>query len=269
MDSKEISSFIGRKIYIRKLGFLFILWTTLREWYIRKGIRKICQPLNKKVTVLDAGSGLGQHAYFVARKWPLTEVTAIEVDEKQVKDCNYFVKKIGLENIEFLQGDLSQFNFNNKFDIILCSSVLEHIEDDQAVLSSYHDNLKQNGSLLVYVPTSEKRVLSSLDRKIKKQLKETGKALPHEHVRYYSKEELVSKLEKNGFEIKDIVITYGKYGRLSYDIVTSVQYSSVFKLLFPFYLLLIHPLVLLLMWADYLIKNNEGNGLLIIASKMS
>jgi hypothetical protein len=96
--------------------------------------------------------------------------------------------------------------------------------------------------------------------------KSTTKLL-HEHVRYYSKEEISSKLAQAGFEIKESHITYGHYGRYAYDIVTLVQYNRFFKLFFPFYFVFIHPYVMLLMWVDLIAENKTGNGLLVLAQK--
>ncbi len=154
-----------------------------------------------------------------------------------------------------------------KFDTILCASVLEHIENDKQVLSSLYRALNKRGYLIVYVPTSERRVFPFLIRKIHKMTKEKSAKYPHEHARYYSGDELQNKLEESGFNIVDKTISYGPFGRLSYDIVTSIQYSPVFKYIFPFYFVLVHPFVLLLMWADIRMNNHDGNGLMIFAQK--
>lgn len=265
MDSGEIARFIGKRVLIRKLAFLFITVTTLREWYIRSGIRRILKG-RANFSLLDAGSGMGQHAYQVAKSFPDAKVVGIEKDAGQVRDCNAFASKTGLKNLTFLQGDLADHKFD-PFDAILCCSVLEHIREDRTVLAGFHQALKEDGHLLIYVPTSEKRVLASLARKIHARLKKTGDQFPHEHVRYYTPEELTRKLQETGFTIEERTITYGHYGRLAYDIVTNVQYNSLFKYIFAFYLFLVHPFVLVLMWADYLSNNKEGNGLLIIARK--
>jgi len=266
MDSGEIARFIGKRILVRKLAFFFITVTMLREWYIRRSIRKILNR-NEKLSVLDAGSGMGQNAYQIAKKYPNATVIGIEKDGAQVDDCNYFAKKEKLNNLTFYQGDLADYQFD-AFDAILCCSVLEHIREDIKVLSGFHSALKENGSLLIYVPTSERRVLKSLERKINAKLERSGDEFPHEHVRYYTPQELSDKLESTGFHVESKTITYGPFGRLAYDIVTSVQYHSLFKYIFPFYLIFVHPFVLLLMLADYLKNNEDGNGLLIIARKL-
>jgi len=72
-------------------------------------------------------------------------------------------------------------------DTILCSNVLEHVEDDEAVLSRFYRFLPQGGRLVLLVPAL--RILyNTFDR-------ELG------HFRRYTKKELTRKLERNHFQI--------------------------------------------------------------------
>jgi SAM-dependent methyltransferase len=85
-----------------------------------------------------------------------------------------------------IQQDLSK-DFPVSIDTILCSNVLEHVEDDDAVLSRFYRFLPQGGRLVLLVPTL--RILyNTLDR-------ELG------HFRRYTKRELSLKLKKNHFHI--------------------------------------------------------------------
>jgi len=85
-----------------------------------------------------------------------------------------------------IQQDLSK-NLPMSIDTILCSNVLEHVEDDDAVLSRFFRFLPQEGRLVLLVPAL--RILyNTLDR-------ELG------HFRRYTKRELILKLERNHFHI--------------------------------------------------------------------
>ena len=268
MSSKEIARFIGKSVFWRKIAYMIITITTLREWYIKTRLAKILAgKKNDHFRFLDAGSGIGQHAIAVSSKYQKASVAGIDQDLKHIEDCNHYVKRTGKKNIRFFQGDLVNLDKKEKYDVMLCSSVLEHINQDLQVIQSFHDHLNDNGLALIYVPQSEQRVFSSLEKTMQRMTKEKGDIYPHGHVRYYRPDELHAKLKSVGFEIIDSIITYGTFGRFSYDIVTSVQYSKYFKIVFPFYLLFIHPFVLLLMLADLLMDNKEGNGLLVIAQK--
>lgn len=268
MTSQDIARFIGKSVFWRRVGYMLINMTTLREWYIKSKLKIILNDKNANFTFLDAGSGIGQHALAISNKYQHAKVDGIEQDEEQVADCNYFAQQTGKKNISFYSGDLTNIQSSkNSYDVMLCSSVLEHIQHDVKVMQSFHDSLKEGGYAIIYVPQSEKRVFSSLEKTMQEMAKRAGDQFPHGHVRYYKPDELHQKLKSVGFEIVDSVVTYGVYGRLAYDIVTTVQYSKYFKLLFPFYMIFIHPFVLLIMLADYLKQNKEGNGLMVVAYK--
>ena len=267
MTSGEISKFIGKNVFMRKLAFKAIYWTTLREWYIKRGLENAINSVKPEFNYLDAGSGFGQTSFAIAKKFHQAKVTGIEIDPLQVEACNRIARSGNLKNLDFFQGDLAKYNFHNEFDVIFCGSVLEHIADDEKTLEKFYDALKEKGQLLVYVPTSEKRVLPSLERKMKKMIRESGNKYLHDHVRYYSVDELTQKLKAAGFKVKETTITYGDFGRLAYDIFTTVQYSPIFKYIFPFYLMLVHPFVLTLMAADFMRDNRHGNGLMVLAEK--
>jgi 2-polyprenyl-3-methyl-5-hydroxy-6-metoxy-1,4-benzoquinol methylase len=267
MNSKTISRCLGQSVIRRKIGFRLLSITTLWEWYICRQMWQALARIEAPFSFLDAGSGMGQHAFAVAKRFPASDVTAIELDGEQVRDCAVVAQKLGYGNLRFLNGDLADFHYDETFDVILCSHILEHIQNDVPVIHALYKGLKKNGTLIVYSPTSEHRVLDSLGRTIHRMVKKSGDVYPHQHVRYYTAGDLCQKLQQDGFQVVSVIVTYGPYGRLAYDIVTSVQYSPFFQWIFPFYLLFIHPFVLTLMWADYSTKNRDGNGLLVVAIK--
>jgi SAM-dependent methyltransferase len=72
-------------------------------------------------------------------------------------------------------------------DGIYTLNVLEHIENDRAILSSLHDCIRPGGQLYIYVPAFQS-LFSAMDRKVG-------------HVRRYRLAELVEKCRKAGFEV--------------------------------------------------------------------
>lgn len=72
-------------------------------------------------------------------------------------------------------------------DTILSSNVLEHVDDDEAVLSRFYRILPQGGRLVLLVPAL-RFLYNTFDR-------ELG------HLRRYTKRELVEKLQRNHFHI--------------------------------------------------------------------
>ena len=266
MTSGDIAEFVGKRLWLRRLLYLFIRVTTLREWYLGYAVKQVLKQYTQPVHVFDAGSGMGQQSFCIARK-TRGHVIGVEVDARQVSDCNDAAERMGLNSVSFLQGDVMSINLNDRFHVILCTSVLEHLMDDQKALHNFSRLLLPGGTLIVYVPVSERRVLPCLHRKIQMQMRQENAKYPHGHVRYYNLKELHEKLETAGLTVMQSQKTYGPYGRLAYDIVTSVQYHSLFLWIFPFYLVLVHPFVMLLMWADMRHLKKSGNGLMMLAVK--
>ncbi len=267
MNSKEISAMIGRRMWLRKIGYRLIYWTTLREWHIRKALRSLLREQANDLSLLDVGCGMGQHLYDSAVRHPQARIVGLERDEDMVHDLNDFLSRCRLSNAAAICSDIFLWRPDAEYDVVLCASVLEHLDEDAAALAILRNCLKPAGHLLLYVPSAEIRVLKSLQKKMARQLAISGKKFPHDHARYYQPAELREKLLSCGFEIEQTTITYGRWGRWAYDLVTLVQFSRFFKILFPFYLLLLHPFVLLMMTADFISENHEGNGLMMMARK--
>jgi phospholipid N-methyltransferase len=73
-------------------------------------------------------------------------------------------------------------------DTVVCLNVLEHIQDDQAVLNNLHSILPRNARMVFLVPYNPK-LTSEFDRQIG-------------HFRRYARKELESKMTRAGFMVE-------------------------------------------------------------------
>jgi SAM-dependent methyltransferase len=96
---------------------------------------------------------------------------------------------------------------DDSIDIFICSHVLEHVEDDGKAIAELHRILKPGGWGIVMVPimltlteTHEDSSLSESER-----CKYFGQA---SHVRIYSKQGFVQRLERSGFQVSQFGIGY-------------------------------------------------------------
>ena len=181
----------------------------------------------KSDKVLDIGCGDGIFPIELAKRG--YSVVGVDLNVKSVNYAKYFSKRSEVK-IDFLVGDACHLPFaNESFDIILCSEVLEHIKDDEGAIREIERVLKQNGLLILTVPSDK---ASSYLR----------------HVRCgYSLYDISSKLTKSGINIINKKI-------VSYPFRLGYKLSF---LLFPF----VYPFALILI-------SNKENGLIIIARKM-
>ncbi|MEW6417128.1 MAG: class I SAM-dependent methyltransferase [Nitrospirota bacterium] len=74
--------------------------------------------------VLDIGCGNGALTYDLAKKTKY--VYGIDINAKNIE---YARKKYNTNNITYIVGDATEYEFNDKFDVIVLSNVLEHIEN--------------------------------------------------------------------------------------------------------------------------------------------
>lgn len=95
-----------------------------------------------------------------------------------------------LKEAELFQMDARKIPFQETFDVIGAFDVLEHIEQDNVVLSSIYQALRRGGGIIVTVP-QHPFLWSQFDE------------YSH-HVRRYSSKELKTKIENAGFKIKKI-----------------------------------------------------------------
>jgi len=118
---------------------------------------------------------------------------------------------------------------DNKFDIILCSHVLEHIVDDRKAISELFRVLKRGGCAIVMVP-----ILLSLQEDLENPKWETEAERwkyygQYDHVRMYSKNGFVKKLQEPGFIVNQLgeeffgVKIYEKYGINPHSILYVVE----------------------------------------------
>jgi cyclopropane fatty-acyl-phospholipid synthase-like methyltransferase len=209
--------------------------------------------------------GYGQYSYFMAKLFPNAEIFAVDVKEEQVEDCKYFFSRSKINKAVFEIADLTKIDYKDRFDFILSVDVMEHISEDELVFKNFSNALIKGGKLLVNTPSD----LGGSDAH-----EHDDESFIEEHARAgYSKKDITGKLERAGLKVTDFKYSYGRFGTISWrlGIKYPILMAGKFKLLIlvlPFYYLLTLWLVLILMWLDVKIENEEGTGVIVIAEKI-
>jgi len=98
--------------------------------------------LSRDMTIIDFGAGTGLLSYFIA---PFVD-TIIAVDNSPSMLEVFSQKSDEFEcNTEVIEADLSVDKIDKKFDGIISSMTLHHLEDTTALLSSLYDMLTPDG----------------------------------------------------------------------------------------------------------------------------
>lgn len=257
--------FIRKNPFFRKLFYKILNIVFLRSWYSRREIRLAVKEIGKnEFSVYDAGTGFGQYSYFIASKFPKATIHAIDVKEEYISDCRGFFKRQNLGNVTFAVEDLTIIEHAEKFDLIICVDVMEHIEDDVKVFKNFFTALKPNGIVIINTPS----VFGGSDVHSHKEESFIG-----EHFRTgYSKEDFTQKLESVGFKMGKLNYTYGFWGdkawRLGIKIpILLANFSNLLILILPIYYLITFPFTLLMMFLDYKSDVRIGTGIIVSARK--
>lgn len=141
-----------------------------------------------KINVLDCGCGEGDDSsFFLNHECHVTSV------DKCFSSINKIIRKIKHEyinNFEFHCIDLESQEIpkNRKYDLIICSEVLEHIYNYKNLLLQLYTLLTDNGVLVITVPTRFSEKLFSLITR--------DWLRNSEHINIFSKKEMLYLLAK-------------------------------------------------------------------------
>lgn len=172
--------------------FAVIRENNFTYYYIQKAIHQIYEEAAPK-SVLDVGCGVGTLAFYLAAKG--SKVDGYDVSPRAIGIAEKYKKISGEKRINFYNKDVQKENFTNKYDLVICTEVIEHLENDEKMLKTLYGLLREGGNLLLSTP-SDNAPLFKLGFLRKFDL-EVG------HLRRYSLESLIVKIESAGFEVKN------------------------------------------------------------------
>lgn len=126
----------------------FIRNQKTRWWGVgrRHMIANLLRGTSKEAKILDVGCSSGTLLSDL-RDLGFRDLSGIDISQTAIDHC----KKSGFKNIKKTDGR----NLGNpceKFDVIIASDVLEHIEEDLSTLQNWKSHLSDNGKLIVFVP---------------------------------------------------------------------------------------------------------------------
>jgi 2-polyprenyl-3-methyl-5-hydroxy-6-metoxy-1,4-benzoquinol methylase len=269
MQYEPIKNLLGRffsgPLFMRKALYLFLDLLLLRTWHVKKSLKKISHGLPSDASILDAGSGLGQYTWRMSRMNRNWRITAVDINEQQVKEGNDFFSRAGLsDRLKFMTADLTTYSDPGKFSLILSVDVMEHIKEDETVFRNFCSSLKENGILLISTPSDKggSDVHGGEDA-----------SFIDEHVRDgYNAGEIAEKLTRAGFRSVKTKYTYGWPGSISWRLtmkypVKMLNASYLFFIILPFYYLIFFPVSVILNFFDLCMYHKSGTGLLVVARK--
>jgi 2-polyprenyl-3-methyl-5-hydroxy-6-metoxy-1,4-benzoquinol methylase len=114
---------------------------------IKSLVLRIIREKGLRGSVLDFGAGLGELAGRLFQEEGFADVTGVDLFDRPAD----LPPEIG-----WYRQDLNdEIGIDRTFDIVICSEVIEHLENPRAVLRSIHHLLRPAGALVLTTPNQE------------------------------------------------------------------------------------------------------------------
>jgi SAM-dependent methyltransferase len=162
-------------------------WDDMKKYgpmsrHVRRIIMKLARELQFR-SVMDVGCGQGSLLMELIAEFPHIEPNGTDISSAAVD-----LARRKVPGGEFHVLDLVTEHVDRKYDLVVCSEVVEHIEDDVSAMRNLH--AMTGGHLIINTVQGRMRRFEA---------GEVG------HVRNYAKGELAAKLELAGFEVVRVV----------------------------------------------------------------
>jgi ubiquinone/menaquinone biosynthesis C-methylase UbiE len=180
------------------------------DTYFKRCILSIIENLDiqKNDRVLDAGCGEGFYEILLSNLYECS-IIGIDNDDKILNAGKERTKN--LKNVKLENQDLCNLPYkDNSFDKIICSEVVEHIDQDTKAISELYRVLKPGGRIVITVPNTNYPLFWDPINKLRGLLglghfdpknKYLGGMWSYDHKRLYTTSEIVEKMVATDFEI--------------------------------------------------------------------
>jgi len=139
--------------------------------------------------ILEVGSGTGNMTRYLSGR-PLVVASDVRPEYLELlRRAFERTENVAVEALDLTAPDYDSIN-RYHVDTVVCLNVLEHIEDDRAVLARFHKLLPDDGRVILLVPMLP-ALYGSIDRAL-------------DHYRRYTKREIRDGLRDAGFAVEHL-----------------------------------------------------------------
>lgn len=104
-------------------------------------------------TILNAGCGSGELSFILASNG--YTVTGFDLDRDYVNLANKNAQKLKMKNCSFKVSGIENYKSHTKYDCVIATDVLEHIENDKYAFEKLLSFTKPGGSVIITVPAGQ------------------------------------------------------------------------------------------------------------------
>ena len=174
----------------------------IRLNYIRKAIFTYKKLLDlKHLKILDVGCGGGLLSIPLAKLG--AQVTALDGGVNNIKIARDKALESNIDNINFICAPIENHDDNEKYDVIICLEMIEHVDDQNMLLKKLSHILKPNG--LFILSTLNKTYLSwFLSIYMAENIVSLLPKHTHDYEKFIKPEKISQVLEQCNVILKDI-----------------------------------------------------------------
>ena len=121
--------------------------------YWLKSIPEVHATLEKDGRVLDFGCGAGRAVLAMAKAFPRSVFTGLDLDKSSIEQAEDSNRQSGpLDNLRFVSGSVSDLDPQDQFDLITVCDCIHDLTDPIGVLKDLYSRLKSDGTLFAIEP---------------------------------------------------------------------------------------------------------------------
>lgn len=189
--------------------------TDFTYFYILNFLQQPLKKVGKKSRVLDIGCGVGNLVCYLSDFFH--QVVGLDISPLAIKLARTNAKNLGCKNTLFFTGSVTSLP-QSRYDLIICTEVIEHVSNDQEFITQICRLLAKNGRLLISTPLKDSLLYSwgwfdKFDQQVG-------------HLRRYQPAEIIRKLENHGLSVIKLQKSEG--------LLRSIIFTSKLKALLKF-----------------------------------
>lgn len=172
--------------------FPYPKWKTVRyqSVHLTELVRQYGLNLHAINSILVAGCGTGRQVVELALSNPDISITAIDLSPASLEYAKLMMQRYGLSNVRFKQLDILNVDeLDMRFDFILSTGVLHHMEEPKLGLAALTKVLNPNGAMLLGLYSKQARKPFVNYRKVLQRLEQ-------KEVSYLTNEQIASWREQ-------------------------------------------------------------------------
>lgn len=167
--------------------------------------------------VLDMGCATGFIGEYLIKN-KNCQVIGVELDEEEATLAKKRLSGVVITDLESYDAfsQIKKAARNKNFDIILATSVIEHLKDPNTFLLNIKKVIKPDGKIIISTPNIAHWTIVKSLLKGDFNYEEYG-ILDRTHVRFFTPKSFRKLFEENGFKVEDVQVDYvgGGYPKIS------------------------------------------------------